>query len=160
MTCAFVLRGGEPCGLRDAYSRPDYMFCVSSCLSKPAPDATLETQRREKGRVRAPDFFSPNGKHTEHFSRKNVSFICFLPASFYFVFFFFLIAEDSSPERLEVSPSCGKSGGSCRITLWLSHAKSAASLSTQTYIPPLPLPQPWQRQSASGQKPQRPATEV
>ncbi|KAM7389410.1 hypothetical protein PAMP_023391 [Pampus punctatissimus] len=47
-------------------------------------------------------------------------------------------AEDSSPEQLEVSPSCGKSGGSCRITLRLGHAKSAASLSTQTYIPPLP----------------------
>ena len=52
--------------------------------------------------------------------------------------FFFLIGQSSSLERLEVSPSCGKSGGSCRITLWLIHAKSAASLLTQTYIPPLP----------------------
>lgn len=60
------------------------------------------------------------------------------PPCFLLLKVFYLIAEDSSPQRLEVFPSCGESGGSCRITLWLSHAKSAASLSTQTYIPPLP----------------------
>ncbi len=58
VTCAFVLRGGEPCGLRDAYSYPDYMFCVSSCLSKPALDATLQAQGREKGTGRAQAFFA------------------------------------------------------------------------------------------------------
>lgn len=60
------------------------------------------------------------------------------PPCFLLLWVFFLIAEGSSQERLGVSPSCGKSGGSYGITLWLSHAKSAASLSTQTYIPPLP----------------------
>lgn len=41
--------------------------------------------------------------------------------------FFFFIAEDSNPGRLEVSSSCGKSGGSYQIRLQLSHAKSTES---------------------------------
>lgn len=44
VTCAFLFRGGEPCGWLDAYSRPDYIFCVQ--LSVQA-NATLETQERE-----------------------------------------------------------------------------------------------------------------
>ena len=60
------------------------------------------------------------------------------PLCFLLLWVFLLIAEDFSPERIEVSPSCGKSESSYRITLRLSHAKSTASLSTQTYIPPLP----------------------
>lgn len=53
VTCTFVLKGGEPCGVRDAYGRADYMFPVSSCLWEPAPDATRETEKR-----RARDFLS------------------------------------------------------------------------------------------------------
>lgn len=87
VTCAFVLKGGEPCGLRDAYSRADYMFCVSSCLSKPAPDATHTRNPEERREERERQISSLNGKHTEHFCKKNVSFMCFLPASFCFGFF-------------------------------------------------------------------------
>lgn len=115
----FVLRGHEPRGLRDACSRTDYMFCVSSCLSKPAPDVILETQKSRKGRARA-RFLSLNEKHTENFSKRiSLSFVSslFPFALFSFFLFFFLITEDSSPERLEVSPSCGQCGGFCRITL-------------------------------------------
>lgn len=89
VTCAFVLKGGEPCGLRDAYSHADYMFSVSSCLSKPAPDATrTRTQRRGEKRVRAPDFplLMENILSISQ-KKKKVSFICFLPASFCFGFF-------------------------------------------------------------------------
>lgn len=80
VTCAFVLRGGEPCGLRDAYSCTDYMFCVSSCLSKPAPQCNSQnTDEREKGNSER-QISSFNGKHTEHFfwNRTLSSFFFFL----------------------------------------------------------------------------------
>lgn len=151
VTCAFVLKGGEPCGLRDAYSHADYMFSVSSCLSKPAPDATHTKPRGEERREKSKSarFPSLNEKHTEHFSKKEkVSFICFLPASFCFGFFC-LIAEDSNPERLEVSSSCGKSGGSCRIALRLSCAKKH-SVTFDTNIHPTP---PLYRNRGRGRQP-------
>lgn len=98
---------------------------VSSCHSRPKQLWKRSKDKKEEWE-RQFFFFSPNGKHTEH-CFKNVSFICFLPAPFCFGLFFCFIVEDSNPGRLEVSPSCGKSGGSYQIMLQLSHAKSTES---------------------------------
>lgn len=99
-----------------------------------------------------------NGKHAEHFSKKKkVPFICFLPASscFGFSFLFFIIAEDSSSELLEVNLDAlavSRSG----------FAMPKAQRHFRYKHPPHPymLPQPRQRRAASGQNPQRPATEL
>lgn len=83
VTCTFVLKGGEPRGVRDAYGRADYMFCVSSCLWKPAPDAPRETEESESAR------FPLLMENMPNISPKNAPFICFLPASFGFGLFSF-----------------------------------------------------------------------
>lgn len=82
---------------------------------------------------------SRNGKHAEHFSKKKVPFICFLPASscFGFSFLFFYNCRRFQFRAAWGFSSCGKSGCSWRITQRLCHAKSAASLSIQTSTPPL-----------------------
>lgn len=89
--------------------------------------------------------------------KKKVPIICFLPASscFGFSFLFFIIAEDSSSELLEVNLDA----------LAVSRSVFAMPKAQRHFRykhPPHPymLPQPRQRQAASGQNPQRPATEL
>lgn len=87
--------------------------------------ASLEMQERQKGRVRAPVFFSLLMENILSIASK-MSLLLFPPCSL-LLWAFFFIAEDSNPGRLEVSPSCGKSGDSYQIMLQLSHDKSTES---------------------------------
>lgn len=96
-------------------------------------------------------------------SRKKKSLLfasSLLPLALVFLFSFFIIAEDSSSELLEVSPLVVNLDA-----LGVSRSGFAMPKAQRHFRykhPPHPymLPQPQQRQAASGQNPQRPATEL
>lgn len=77
------------CG--DAYSCADYMFCVSSCVSRPAYDATLRAHKREKGRVAVPDFLLLMENILSISLKKCLFYLLppLLPFALVFFFFFF-----------------------------------------------------------------------
>lgn len=131
-------------------------LCPAVCGSQlPMP---LVKQRRGEREIS-----SRNGKHAEHFSKKKSPFYllppCFLLLWFFFSLFF-IIAEDSSSELLEVSPLVVNLDA-----LGVSRSGFAMPKAQRHFRykhPPHPymLPQPRQRRVASGQNPQRPATEL
>ena len=72
------------CGM--PYSCPDYMLCVSSCLSGPAPEVT-QNKREEKSESARFLLLIENILSVPPKKKKSL-FICFLSASSCFGFFF------------------------------------------------------------------------
>lgn len=132
-------------------------LCPAVCGSQ-LPMLLAKQRRGER------EISSRNGKHAEHFSKKKqLPFICFLPASscFGFSFFsFFLIAEDSSSELLEVSPLVVNLDALGVSRSGFAMPKAQRHFRYKHTPHPYTLPQPQQRQAASGQNPQRSATEL
>lgn len=130
----FVLKGGEPCGLRDACRRTDYTFSASSCLSK-KPCIIVGAYTFLPCLI----FLSTFLKSRRVPSRAGSRFL-----------------------SLFLSLSCGDSGGPGLIGQRLSNAKSAASLSKQTSRRPLPARRSCGRvrQSAGSSPPRRTQPEL
>lgn len=72
VTCAFVLKGGKPCGLRDAGSRSVCTLCV-----RPSVPSSCQTLERQSEGDKNVESLHPNKKH---------SFLC--PLRFALGFFF------------------------------------------------------------------------
>lgn len=81
VTCTFVLRAGEPCVLMPIATLITCSMSPAVCPSQLLMHLPKHRRERREEWERRPS--SVNGKHTEHFS-----FICFLPVSFCFGFFY------------------------------------------------------------------------
>lgn len=130
-------------------------LCPAVCGSQ-LPMLLAKQRRGER------EISSRNGKHAEHFSKKKSLLFAssLLPLALVFLFSFFIIAEDSSSELLEVSPLVVNLDA-----LGVSRSGFAMPKAQRHFRykhPPHPymLPQPRQGRAASGQNPQRPATEL